>query len=86
MPRFYKIESSQGMIVPVHQGYTERPYLTNTINNCPVVAAHTFNLSTQEAEASLVFRASSRTARPTEKNLVSKKQIITTTTAIWFSR
>jgi hypothetical protein len=46
-----------------------------------VVVAHTFNLSTQEAEAfgseykaSLVYRASSRTARETLRNPVLKSQ------------
>ena len=46
------------------------------------VAVHTFNPSTQEAEkqvdlcefeASLVYRESSRTARATQRNPVSKK-------------
>jgi hypothetical protein len=43
------------------------------------VVAHAFNPSTQEAEAgrqmaSLVYRVSSRTARATQRNPVSKKK------------
>jgi hypothetical protein len=45
------------------------------------VVAHAFNPSTREAgrqisefEASLVYRVSSRTARATQRNLVSKNQ------------
>jgi hypothetical protein len=43
------------------------------------MVAHTFNLSTRgrwisEFEASLVYRVSSRTARATQRNPVSKKQ------------
>jgi hypothetical protein len=51
-----------------------------------VVVAHTFNLSTQEAEqrqvdfyefeASLAFRVSFRTARATQRNPVLKKRFI----------
>jgi hypothetical protein len=47
------------------------------------VVAHAFNLSTQEAEAgrfefeaSLVYRVSSRTARATQRNPVSKSKKI----------
>jgi hypothetical protein len=36
------------------------------------VVAHTFDPSTWEAEASLVYRVSSRTARATQRNPVSK--------------
>ena len=39
----------------------------------PVMVMHTFNPSTWEAEASLVYRVSSRTARATKRNLVSKE-------------
>jgi hypothetical protein len=43
------------------------------------VVAHVFNPSTQEAEAgrspSLIYRVSSRTARATQRNPVSKNQI-----------
>ena len=49
----------------------------------PVMVVYTFNLSTQEAETgrslssefkvSLVYEASSRTARATERNPASKK-------------
>jgi hypothetical protein len=38
------------------------------------VVVHTFNPSTWEAEASLVYRVSSRTARATQRNLSRKKQ------------
>jgi hypothetical protein len=44
--------------------------------NKPVVVAHTINASTQErrwVEASLVYTVSSRTARATQRNPVSKK-------------
>jgi hypothetical protein len=41
---------------------------------CLAVVAHAFNPSTWEAEASLVYRVSSRTARATQRNPVSKKQ------------
>jgi hypothetical protein len=40
---------------------------------CRAVVAHTFNPST-ELKASLVYRVSSRTARATQRNPVSKKQ------------
>jgi hypothetical protein len=36
------------------------------------VVVHSFNPSTWEAEASLVYRVSSRTARVTQRNPVSK--------------
>jgi hypothetical protein len=36
--------------------------------------AHTFDPSTREAEASLVYRVSSRTARAIQRNPVSKNQ------------
>ena len=39
-----------------------------------MVVAHTFNPSTREAEASLVYKVSSRTARAIQRNPVSKKQ------------
>jgi hypothetical protein len=39
-----------------------------------VVVVHAFNPSTWEAEASLVYRVSSRTARAIQRNPVSKKQ------------
>ena len=39
-----------------------------------VVVAHTFNPSTREAEASLVYRVSSRTCRAIQRNHVSKGQ------------
>jgi hypothetical protein len=38
----------------------------------PALAAHAFNPNTQEAEASLVYRVSSRTARATEKPCLEK--------------
>jgi hypothetical protein len=38
-----------------------------------VVVAHTFNPSTREAEASLVYRVSSRTVRTIQRNPVWKK-------------
>ena len=38
------------------------------------MVAHAFNPSTWEAEASLVYRVSSRTAGATQRNPVSKKQ------------
>jgi hypothetical protein len=37
------------------------------------LVAHTFNPSTWEAEASLVYRVSSRTGRATQRNPVLKK-------------
>jgi hypothetical protein len=37
------------------------------------MVAHTFNPSTREAEASLVYRVSSRTARAIQRNPVSKQ-------------
>jgi hypothetical protein len=37
------------------------------------VVAHTFNPSTWEAEVSLVYKVSSRTARAIQRNPVSKK-------------
>jgi hypothetical protein len=40
----------------------------------PVVVAHAFNPSTREAEASLVYRVISRTARTTQRNPVSEKK------------
>jgi hypothetical protein len=39
-----------------------------------LVVEQAFSLSTGEAEASLVYRVSSRTARATQRNPVSKKQ------------
>jgi hypothetical protein len=47
-----------------------------------MVVVHTFNPSTREAEAgeletSLIYKVSSRTARATQKNPVSKKKKIT---------
>jgi hypothetical protein len=36
--------------------------------------AHAFNPNTREAEASLVYKVSSRTARATQRNPVSKNQ------------
>jgi hypothetical protein len=57
-----------------------RPYL-KSISQSPGVVAHTFNPSTREAErqasefeASLVYKVSSRTARATQRNPVSKKK------------
>ena len=49
---------------------------------CSVVVAHSFNPSTWEAEAdqfktNLEFRVSSRTARVTWRNLVSKSYFVT---------
>jgi hypothetical protein len=38
------------------------------------MVTHTFNLSTQEAEASLVYRVSPRTARAIQRNPVSKNK------------
>jgi hypothetical protein len=38
------------------------------------VVVHAFNPSTREAEASLVYKVSSRTARATQRNPVSKKK------------
>jgi hypothetical protein len=38
------------------------------------VVANAFNFSTQEAEASLVYKVSSRTARATQRNPVSKNK------------
>jgi hypothetical protein len=40
---------------------------------CRAVVAHAFNPSTWEAEASQVYRVSSRTAWATQRNPVSKK-------------
>ena len=40
----------------------------------PGVVAHAFNPSTPEAEASLVYKVSSRTARAIKRNPVSKKK------------
>jgi hypothetical protein len=40
----------------------------------PAVVAHALNPSTREAEAGLVYRVSSRTARATQRNPVSKNQ------------
>jgi hypothetical protein len=37
------------------------------------VVVHAFHLSTQEAEASLIYKVSSRTARAIQRNLVKKK-------------
>jgi hypothetical protein len=64
------------------QGYTEKPCLEKQINKQkrPLVA-HVFNPRTWEAEAgrflssrpSLVYKVSSRTARATQRNPVSKK-------------
>jgi hypothetical protein len=56
--------------------------LWTPINRFPGMVAHTFNPSIQEAEAgkfiefeaSLVYRVSSRTARATQRNPVSKTQ------------
>jgi hypothetical protein len=39
-----------------------------------MVVAHTFNPSTREAEASLVYKVSSRTARAIQRNPVSKNK------------
>jgi hypothetical protein len=38
------------------------------------LVAHAFNPSTQEAEAGLVYKVSSRTARATQRNPVLKNQ------------
>jgi hypothetical protein len=43
------------------------------------VVAHTFNPSTWEAEAGLVYKVSSRTARATEKLCLTKTKPKTTT-------
>jgi hypothetical protein len=40
----------------------------------PGMVAHTFNPSTREAEASLVYKVSSRTARAIQRNPVSKNK------------
>jgi hypothetical protein len=40
----------------------------------PGVVAHTFNPITQEAEAGLVYKVSSRRARAIQRNPVSKNQ------------
>ena len=40
----------------------------------PGVVAHAFNPSTPEAEASLVYKVSSRTARAIQRNPVSENQ------------
>jgi hypothetical protein len=40
----------------------------------PGVVAHAFNPSTPEAEASLVYKVSSRTARAIQRNLVPKNK------------
>jgi hypothetical protein len=49
------------------------------VGSTQAVVLHTFIPSTQDAEASkvkasLVYRASSRTARATQRNLVSKRE------------
>ena len=64
-------------MVSVHCSKT----LTKTSYDCQAVVAHTFNPSTlggrgrriSEFEVSLVYRVSSRTARATQRNPVSKK-------------
>jgi hypothetical protein len=41
---------------------------------CQAVVAHAFNPSTREAEASLVYRGSSRTARATKRKTCLEKK------------
>ena len=78
-------QKNQKLRVILEKGYNE----TLSLNKCRKTniicraVAHTFNPSTQEAEAgrspslvpSLVYRVSSRTARATQRNPVSKKPI-----------
>jgi hypothetical protein len=48
------------------------------------VVAHAFNPSTREAEASLLYKVSSRTARAIQRNPVLKKQTKKTVTRLFW--
>jgi hypothetical protein len=59
----------------IHLNLTERGRDFNLLVKDPKkpgMVAHAFNPSTREAEASLVYKVSSRTARTTQRNPVSK--------------
>jgi hypothetical protein len=63
-------------------GGEQQPARTGCYNtsqtSTQAVVEQAFNPSTWEAEASLVYRVSSRTARATQRNPVSKNQTTTT--------